>query len=220
MYRLSSSENRPTSARNNAGATLCYSVLQLFVDGHAAGLTGLIFRDADTPIEACSRLDTIPLVFEFDRSLVDAANVQELAVNLLLCVENNAQRSTLSAGLLLCVGNLIVGWRKCDLRENRASKADESLSPRERTVLQCIGQGRTNKEIARELGIAPETVKSHIKNIFVKLAVAKRAQAIYYAQRLGLVERHRPRAPRSHNPNLPRQADRRIGEPVCYGACT
>ena len=215
MYRLSSSENRPTSARNNAGATLCYSVLQLFVDRDAVGLPGLNFRDPDAPIETCGRLDTIPLVFELDRSLL-----QKLVVNLLLCVENNAQRSTLSAGLLLCVGNLIVGWRKCDLRENRASKADESLSPRERTVLECIGQGQTNKEIARELGIAPETVKSHIKNIFVKLAVAKRAQAICYAQRLGLVERHRPRAPRSHNPNLPRQADRRIGEPVCYGACT
>jgi DNA-binding CsgD family transcriptional regulator len=215
MYRLSSSENRPTSARNNAGETLCYNVLQLFVDGHAAGLTGLIFRDADTPIEACGRLDTIPLVFELDRSLV-----QKLVVNLLLCFENNAHRSTLSAGLLLCVGNLIVGWRKCDLRANRVSKTYESLSPRERTVLECIGQGQTNKEIARELGIAPETVKSHIKNIFVKLAVAKRAQAICCAQRLGLVERHRPRAPLSPNLNLPRRADRRIEEPVCYGACT
>jgi DNA-binding CsgD family transcriptional regulator len=213
MCHLSSSENRSTSARNNAGEARRYHVFELFVDRDAVGLPGLNFRDPDAPIETCGRL-------EFDRSLVDAARVQELAVNLLLCVENNAQRSTLSAGLLLCVGDLIVGWRESDLRANCASEVDEALSPRERTVLECIGQGRTNKEIARELGIAPETVKSHIKNIFVKLAVAKRAQAICYAQRLGLVERHRPRAPRSHNRNLPRQADRRIGEPVCYGACT
>jgi DNA-binding CsgD family transcriptional regulator len=220
MYRRSSSENRPTSARNKAGETLCYHVFQLFFDRHAADLTAPNFQDAVTPIETCGPLDTVPLVFELDRSLIDAVRVQKLAVNLLFCVENSAQRSTLSPDLLLWVGNLIVGWRESELRTNHASEVDALLSPREHTVLECIGQGRTNKEIARELGIAPETVKSHIKNIFVKLAVEKRAQAICYAQRLGLVERHRPRAPPSHNRNLPRKAGRRIEEPVCYGACT
>jgi RNA polymerase sigma factor (sigma-70 family) len=63
----------------------------------------------------------------------------------------------------------------------------ESLSPREQNILEHIGQGRSNKEVARELGISPETVKSHVKNIFVKLAVEKRAQAISRAQSLGLV---------------------------------
>jgi LuxR family maltose regulon positive regulatory protein len=63
----------------------------------------------------------------------------------------------------------------------------ESLSPRERKILEHIGQGRSNKEIARELGIAPETVKSHIKNVFVKLAVDRRAQAVLRAQSLGLI---------------------------------
>ena len=41
-----------------------------------------------------------------------------------------------------------------------------------------IGWGLSNKEIARNLGIAPETVKSHVKSIFVKLAVEKRAHAV------------------------------------------
>jgi LuxR family transcriptional regulator, maltose regulon positive regulatory protein len=63
----------------------------------------------------------------------------------------------------------------------------ESLSPRERNILERIGQGQSNKEIARELGIAPETIKSHIKNIFIKLAVDRRAQAVSRAQSLGLV---------------------------------
>ena len=58
------------------------------------------------------------------------------------------------------------------------------LSSRERKILEHIGQGR---EIARELGIAPETVKSHIKNVFVKLAVDRRAQAVLRAQSLGLI---------------------------------
>jgi LuxR family maltose regulon positive regulatory protein len=41
-----------------------------------------------------------------------------------------------------------------------------------------IAEGQSNKEIARALGITPETVKSHVKSIFVKLAVDKRAQAL------------------------------------------
>jgi LuxR family maltose regulon positive regulatory protein len=53
-----------------------------------------------------------------------------------------------------------------------------SLSPREHSVLELIAQGQSNKEIARELGIAPETVKSHVKNIFIKLGVDKRAKAV------------------------------------------
>jgi LuxR family maltose regulon positive regulatory protein len=61
------------------------------------------------------------------------------------------------------------------------------VSPRERNILERIGHGRSNKEIARDLGIAPETVKSHVKNIFVKLAVDRRAQAVSRAQSLGLV---------------------------------
>ena len=61
------------------------------------------------------------------------------------------------------------------------------MSPRERNILDRVSQGRSNKEIARQLGIAPETVKSHIKNIFIKLSVERRAQAVSRAYSLGLV---------------------------------
>ena len=61
----------------------------------------------------------------------------------------------------------------------------ESLTPRERGILGLIAEGQSNKEIARSLGIAPETVRSHIKNIFDKLSVEKRAQAIARAQSVG-----------------------------------
>ena len=64
----------------------------------------------------------------------------------------------------------------------------EPLSMRERDIVQLIARGQSNKEIARTLGIAPETVKSHVKSVFVKLAVEKRAQAVARAQSLGLVE--------------------------------
>jgi LuxR family maltose regulon positive regulatory protein len=63
----------------------------------------------------------------------------------------------------------------------------ESLSARERTVLELLSEGQSNKDIARTLSIAPETVKSHVKNIFVKLAVERRTQAVARAASLGLV---------------------------------
>ncbi len=63
----------------------------------------------------------------------------------------------------------------------------ESLSAREHNIVELIAQGQSNKEIARSLGIAPETVKSHVKSIFVKLAVDKRAHAVARAQALGLL---------------------------------
>lgn len=53
----------------------------------------------------------------------------------------------------------------------------EGLSPREHNILKLISHGLSNKEIARNLGIAPETVKSHVKKIFSKLGVQNRAQA-------------------------------------------
>jgi transcriptional regulator of acetoin/glycerol metabolism len=59
------------------------------------------------------------------------------------------------------------------------ARTESALSPRERNILELIGQGRSNKEIARLLGISPETVKSHIKNMFAKLGVERRAEAVY-----------------------------------------
>jgi len=71
-----------------------------------------------------------------------------------------------------------------------------ALSPRERYILELIGRGQSNKEIARVLGIAPETVKSHVKNVFVKLSVERRAQAVYRAQMLGMMATGYPPLPK------------------------
>jgi LuxR family maltose regulon positive regulatory protein len=49
---------------------------------------------------------------------------------------------------------------------------------RETAILRMIAQGMSNKRIAQSLGIAPETVKSHAKNIFLKLGTRTRAQAV------------------------------------------
>ncbi len=63
----------------------------------------------------------------------------------------------------------------------------EPLSPRELEVLGLIDQGLSNAEIAGELIVAPSTVKTHINNIFGKLGVRTRLQALKRAEELGLL---------------------------------
>jgi DNA-binding CsgD family transcriptional regulator len=65
------------------------------------------------------------------------------------------------------------------------SRVRDTLTAREREVLVMISQGFTNKRIARILEISPETVKSHVKHIFLKLAVSTRAEAVSCAGSLG-----------------------------------
>lgn len=56
-------------------------------------------------------------------------------------------------------------------------QALESLSPREREILEQIAQGASNKEIARQCGIAETTVKIHVQHILRKLGLSSRVQA-------------------------------------------
>ena len=52
------------------------------------------------------------------------------------------------------------------------------LTPREKEVLQYLIEGNGNKEIADRLCVSPETIKSHIKNIYRKLNVTNRIEAV------------------------------------------
>ncbi|WP_240643446.1 response regulator transcription factor [Paracoccus siganidrum] len=63
----------------------------------------------------------------------------------------------------------------------------QSLSPREMDMLEALSKGLTNRELSRELGISGNTVKFHLSNLYEKLSVRSRAQAIafYYSSRHG-----------------------------------
>jgi LuxR family maltose regulon positive regulatory protein len=63
----------------------------------------------------------------------------------------------------------------------------EPLSAREREVLQLIAEGLSNQEVAARLYLSLHTVKVHARNIFAKLAVANRTQAVARARALGIV---------------------------------
>ncbi len=73
--------------------------------------------------------------------------------------------------------------------DNRVSPAPGgSLSPRERQVLQLVADGLTNDQIAEHLGISDGTVKNHVTNIYTKLGVGARAEAVAWAWRNGLAK--------------------------------
>jgi len=61
-----------------------------------------------------------------------------------------------------------------------------SLSRREKVMLEALSKGLTNRELSRELGISTNTVKFHLSNLYEKLSVRNRAQAIafYYSSRI------------------------------------
>ncbi len=69
------------------------------------------------------------------------------------------------------------------LIRRREASAGPSLTAREREVLALIAQGLTNKVIARRLGIAEKTVKTHLTSVFNALGVTDRTQAALWAQR-------------------------------------
>jgi DNA-binding NarL/FixJ family response regulator len=60
------------------------------------------------------------------------------------------------------------------------------LTDREREILDLIARGRTNAEITQHLGLSPKTIRNHVSNIFSKLQVAHRAEAVVRAREAGL----------------------------------
>jgi DNA-binding NarL/FixJ family response regulator len=71
-----------------------------------------------------------------------------------------------------------------------------ALSERELQVLKHVARGLRNKEIGAELNIAEDTVKIHIKNIFAKLNVMDRTQAVVMASQRGIIQLERPSNPK------------------------
>jgi LuxR family maltose regulon positive regulatory protein len=77
--------------------------------------------------------------------------------------------------------------REMEITSSPKQSLIEPLSERELDVLRLICEGKSNQEIADELFIALDTVKRHANNLYGKLSVKRRAQAIIEARRLGLV---------------------------------
>ena len=92
--------------------------------------------------------------------------------------------------LIACIHDVLAG--KTYLAPAAAAKLAEGvtrvhLTPRELTTLRLMADGKSNKEIATELGISDRTVKTHLGHLFEKLGVTSRTEAVKVAARRGLV---------------------------------
>jgi len=74
-----------------------------------------------------------------------------------------------------------------NLPETQPASPEELLTGREQEVLRLLAHGLSNPEIARELHLAPGTVRNYVSEIFVKLGVSDRTQAVVVAMKLGLL---------------------------------
>ena len=99
--------------------------------------------------------------------------------------------SVLAAGFILLglwIGRrLTPRQRSPEFQRNDAAIRSLGLSPREVAILEALVLGESNKELARRLGISPNTVKTHIARVYEKLDVDRRVQAIEKARLLALI---------------------------------
>jgi len=116
-------------------------------------------------------------------------------------IPKDAERGQiLSAIRATAVGEAVFGAsiarRVADFFAAPRSPATEpfpGLTERENEILELIAQGRSNGDIAAKLAIAPKTVRNHVANVFNKLQVADRSQAIVRAREAGLGREGSPR---------------------------
>ena len=96
-------------------------------------------------------------------------------------------------GVAFAAGGVWVGWklaaraRPQTFHRNDAALAALGLTGQEVKVLERLAAGGSNKEIARDLGLSPNTVKTHVANLYAKLEVSRRTQAIGKARELALI---------------------------------
>lgn len=73
--------------------------------------------------------------------------------------------------------------------KRRVATPTRPLSKRQRQIIEGITAGKTNEELAHEFGIAINTVKVHVWQLYQRLGVSSRAQCIIAARKLGLIKR-------------------------------
>lgn len=85
------------------------------------------------------------------------------------------------------IAEIVLGYIKTGLAQGDIEVKKLTLSPREIEVLTCVTEGLTNNEIAAQLVVSVETVKTHLKRIMEKLEVSDRTQAAVQALKQGLL---------------------------------
>ena len=93
----------------------------------------------------------------------------------------------LTPGQLDAALRAVAAGLRVSLPEPGEAEARPLLTPRELEILACLGEGLSNKAVARRLGISAHTVKFHLEAVFAKLGASSRADAVARGLRGGLI---------------------------------
>jgi DNA-binding NarL/FixJ family response regulator len=92
-------------------------------------------------------------------------------------------------------GNFFSTRLSTELRGEQRSKSRETLTPRERQVVQLLAEGKTTKEVACLLNLSVKTAETHRSNIMAKLGLHSISEVVLYAVRNNIVQAFNPANP-------------------------
>jgi DNA-binding NarL/FixJ family response regulator len=149
--------------------------------------TRLITRDHDTRVLILTTFDLDAYVYDAIRAGASGFLLKDVtAARLVDGVRMIAEGSMLLGPAVS--QRLVADFARGAARTPGVAPYLETLSPREREVLDELARGRSNAEIAADLHISAETVKSHVAEVLRKLGLRDRIQAVVFAYEHGLVQ--------------------------------
>ncbi|WP_435592575.1 LuxR C-terminal-related transcriptional regulator [Nocardia sp. bgisy118] len=141
--------------------------------------------DATAEIRALPRPANVLVVTNYDTDAHILGAIEAGACGYIL--KDTPPPELLSAVRSAAAGESVLSPAVASKLMTRVRRADTTLSPREIEVLRLVADGRSNREIAKELFLSETTVKSHLVHIYAKLGVRSRTSAVARAREQGAI---------------------------------
>lgn len=173
-------------------------IARLLDDAEGWSVVATVEEEPDAVVADASDLSTLERVHEFSQrypvlALLEDPHGAREAVSAGargVAARTSTGRRLARALDALAEGFLVVeeSWAEDLIRPPRRElDTEETLTPRELQVLECLSLGLSNKEIAERLGVSVHTVKFHVNSILGKLSATSRTEAVALAARAGLL---------------------------------
>lgn len=162
-------------------------------DPHVVLFDVIDLVDGDLTVLTELLISTSAKVLAMDRDLRPDLAARALAAGASGCVPMGVSESDLIEAVEAAAGGSVARVRTPGQQDPRhALGADVGLTPREVEVLTLIAQGHTNREIAEELYLSPNSIKTYVRTAYRKIGATSRSQAVGWAIRNGFPLDGRP----------------------------